>query len=338
LSIGGEFRQEGFKVVDSPEIFVQSVPIGNIDVKRDIYSVYGELDIPIIGSSMNILGIYNLELNIAGRYDHYEGVKEDAKVPKLSLRYQPIKDLTLRATYSNSFIAPTLFETNGPNSTGLSSTIVLNGVGQTQAQVLVLAGSNPDLTPATAETYTAGLVYSPSFVPGLTITVDYFRTLEQGIIGTLGGNLILQSVHDLEPASPYANLVAFNNFPGFAGAKPITAPNQIFGNTIRTFYIDTLKNIGAQHDEGFDLSAHYTADLKAFGQVELGVNAIVYTEYEVKTPPTSNYFNLLGLDGDELSGIGIIPDYKITDRVSLAGFHGVAYRELHPEGLQLRRP
>ncbi|MGI9114326.1 MAG: hypothetical protein ACR2FX_04710 [Chthoniobacterales bacterium] len=51
VSIGGEFRQEGFKVVDSPEIFVGSVPIQNIDVKRDIYSFYGELSIPIVGAS-----------------------------------------------------------------------------------------------------------------------------------------------------------------------------------------------------------------------------------------------------------------------------------------------
>ena len=31
---------------------------------------------------MNIPGIYNLELNLAGRCDHYEGVSEDAKVAK----------------------------------------------------------------------------------------------------------------------------------------------------------------------------------------------------------------------------------------------------------------
>lgn len=118
VSVGAEFRQEGFKVADSPEIFVGSVPIGNIDVKRDIYSFFGELNVPIVGSSMNVPGIYNLELTLAGRYDHYEGVKEDAKVPKIELRYQPIQDLTLRATYADSFIAPNLFQTHGPTASG----------------------------------------------------------------------------------------------------------------------------------------------------------------------------------------------------------------------------
>lgn len=174
----------------------------------------------------------------------------------------------------------------------------------------MLAGLNPDLTHSTAESYTAGVVYSPHFVPGLTFTVDYFRTLQQQIVGTLGGARILSSVNALGPASPYANLVAFNNFPGQPGARPVTAPQQLFGNLVAVFYIDNLLNLGAAHDEGLDMSAHYTMDLKTFGEFELGVNAIVYTEYEIKNAPTDNYSNILGLDGPE--GFGIIPDYKLT--------------------------
>ncbi len=308
VSVGAEWRQEGFKVADSPEIFIGSVPIGNISVKRDIYSFFGELSIPIVGSSMKVPGIYSLELTLAGRYDHYAGISEDAKVPKIEFRYQPIKDLTLRATYSNSFIAPTLFQTQGPTVQGFSPAITLEGQVQDQAQVL--GGSNPNLIPSTAESYTAGFVYSPSYVPGLVISVDYFRTLQQQIVGTLGGQLILSSVNTLGPASPYASLVAFNAFPGQTGARPVTGPQQLIGNLVAVFYIDNLRNLGAAHDEGLDMSAHYTIDLKTFGQLELGANAIVYTEYEAKVLPTDNYYNLLGIDGAE--GVGVLPRYKLT--------------------------
>ncbi len=308
LSLGGEFRQEGFKISDSPEIFVGSVPVGIVDRKRDIYSFYGELSIPIVGASMNVPGVYNLEVNLAGRYDHYEGVSEDAKVPKVSLRYQPIKDLTLRATYSNSFIAPNLFQLFGPTGTGFTAPITLNGVVQDQAQIS--AATNTALVPSTAESYSAGFVYSPSFAPGLVITADYFRTLQQGIVAGFGGNLIIQSVNKLGPASPFADRVAFNNFPGQPGAVPVTAPNELFGNLASVFINDQLQNIAALHNEGVDISAHYTVDLKTFGQFELGINAIVYTQYEAKTFPSTNYFNLLGLDGAE--AVGAIPDYKLT--------------------------
>ena len=308
FSIGGEFRVEGFKVSDSPEIFIGSVPIGIINVRRDIGSFYAETSIPIVGTEQHIPGIYSLELDLAGRYDHYEGVNEDAKVPKVTLRYQPIPDLTIRGTFSNSFVAPTLFQQNGPVIAGFSTTITLNGNVQDQAQVL--AGSNPDLIPSTAQSWTAGLVYSPKYVPGLTITCDYFNTLQQLIVGVLGGPTILGSVEALGPASPYANLVAFNNFPGQAGAQPVTAPHQLDGNLASVYYIDTLRNLGAARAAGFDLSLNYTWDLRTYGQLQFGINAVIFTHYDLKTTPNSAYYNVLGLDFPEI--IGGVPDYKIN--------------------------
>jgi iron complex outermembrane recepter protein len=308
FTLGGEYRVEGFKVADSPEIFVGSVPIGQINVKRDIESVYTEFSIPIVGPQMKVPGIYSLELNLAGRYDHYQGVSEDAKVPKVTLRYQPIPDLTLRSTFSNSFVAPNLFQTNGPTSTGFTTTITLNGHVQDQAQVQT--GSNPDLVPSTAQAITAGLVYSPKFIPGLTISADYFRTLQQLIVSTLGSTLILNSVEALGPGSPYASLVAFNNFPGQPGAKSVTAAHQLDGNLASVFVLDTNRNIGAQSIEGWDLSARYNMDLRTWGQLEFGINAVVFTRFDQKTTQQSHYFNLQNIDFTE--GGGAVPDYKLT--------------------------
>jgi iron complex outermembrane receptor protein len=257
---------------------------------------------------MKVPGIYSLELNLAGRYDHYQGVSEDAKVPKVTLRYQPIPDLTLRSTFSNSFVAPTLFQTNGPSITGFSGTITFNGVVQDQAQVL--GGSNPDLVPSTAQNITAGLVYSPKFVPGLTISADYFRSLQQLIVATVGSTAIIQSVEALGPGSPYAALVAFNNFPGQPGARPVTAPGQLDGNLASTFVLNNLLNVGATRIEGFDLSARYNMDLRTWGQLELGINAVVFTKYDLKTTPQSHYYNIQTLDFPE--GGGAAPDYKLT--------------------------
>jgi iron complex outermembrane receptor protein len=308
ITLGGEYRVEGFKAADSPEIFVGSVPIGQIDVKRDITSFFTEINIPIVGSQMNVPGIYNLELGLAGRYDHYEGVSEDAKVPKVTLRYQPIPDLTLRSTFSNSFIAPNLFQTNGPVGSGFSPTISFNGVVQDQAQTQT--GSNPDLIPSTAQAITAGLVYSPKFVPGLTISADYFRTLQQLIVAPLGSATILQSVEALGPGSPYANLVAFNNFPGQPGSRPVTAAGQLNGQLASVFVVDNLRNIGAISIEGWDLSARYNMDLRTWGQLELGINAVVFTRYDIKTTPQSSYYTIQGTDNIE--GVGAVPDYKLT--------------------------
>jgi iron complex outermembrane recepter protein len=308
FTIGGEYRVEGFKVADSPEIFVGSVPIGIINVKRDIESFYSEVSIPIVGPQMKVPGIYSLELNLAGRYDHYQGVSEDAKVPKVTLRYQPIPDLTLRSTFSNSFVAPNLFQTNGPASQGFISSPNLNGHVQDQAQVM--SGSNPDLVPSTAQAITAGMVYSPKFVPGLTISVDYFRTLQQLIVGALDTDTIITSVEALGPQSPFASLVTFNNFRGQSGAQPVTAAHQLDGNLASVFIVDTNLNLGAISIEGWDLSARYNMDLRTWGQLEFGINAVVFTRYDAKDSPKEHYYTIQGID--DVEGLGATPDYKLT--------------------------
>jgi iron complex outermembrane receptor protein len=313
VAAGVEYRVEGFKVVDSPEIFIGSVPIGNVNAGRNIFSAFSELKIPFVGPQMNVPFVYSLELTLQGRYETIEGITGDSKVPKIMLRYQPIKDLTLRGTFGNSFVAPDLLSLFGPTGTGFSNTISFNGVVQDQAQVEVT--TNPNLTPATAQNWTAGLVYSPSWLSGFTLAADYFWTLEQNIVGTLGANTILVSVENLGPASPYASIVAFNNFPGQPGAQPVTAPGQLNGNLASVFYIDQLRNVGANRISGWDLDASYNMDLQNLfgidaGHLLLDVRAVVFMGSDLRTNPQTKYYNVQGFVGDEI--FGAFPDYKLT--------------------------
>jgi iron complex outermembrane receptor protein len=114
--------------------------------------------VPIVGATQDIPFIRSLELNLAGRYDHYEGIREEPLSPRVTLRYQPVEDLTLRGSWSNSFVAPTLYQLYGPQriEPGVSFNIVtVSGP--------VLTGSNADLSPSTADAYTAGIIYKPRF-------------------------------------------------------------------------------------------------------------------------------------------------------------------------------
>ncbi len=308
VSVGAEYRDEGFKVADSPEIFVGSVPIGIIDRGRGISSYFGEIRVPIVSSEMKVPFFYSLELSAAGRHDHYEGVSKDANVPKFTLRYQPIQDVTIRATYSDSFVAPTLYQLYGPQSSGFSPSISLNGVPQDQAQVLT--GSNPNLEPSTAESYTAGIVYSPHWLTGLTVTGDFFKTLQQGLVGFVGAQTILSSVNSLGPASPYASQVAIGGFPGTANAEKITAPQQLVNNLQSVFYTDLLQNLGAERITGFDFSARYLWDMHAWGQLELGVNAVYFLSQDFKNFQNTDFYTINGAIGDE--AFGFSPVYKIT--------------------------
>jgi len=313
VAAGVEYFVEGFKYQDSLEDFVGSVPIPASNHGRNVFGAFAEVRIPIVGSQQNIPFIYNFELDFSGRYDKYEGISGDSKVPKVMARYQPIKDVTVRGTYSNSFIAPDLFQLFGPNAFGFTPSITLNGETQDQAQLE--ASTNTRLTPSTAQSWTAGIVYSPHFLPGLTVSADYFWTLQQNIVLFLPSQLILVDVNSKGPASPFYNLITFNNFPGQPGAIAVGGPNSLQGNLAAAFVLDPLLNIGADRVEGWDLNADYNWDIPHWndmdwGQLELQVRSVVFMGHDRKIFPTDAYFNVSGLIGDE--GFGFFPDYKIT--------------------------
>ncbi|WP_338244467.1 TonB-dependent receptor domain-containing protein [Aurantiacibacter hainanensis] len=59
----------------------------------------------------------------------------------------------------------------------------LNPVVQPDPQIQALFGGNPDLFEETSDSYTFGVVLQPTFIPGLTITADYFDiTIDDAII------------------------------------------------------------------------------------------------------------------------------------------------------------
>ena len=317
VAAGVEYFAEGFKYQDSLETFVGSVPTPASNHGRNTFGAFAEVRIPIVGSQQNVPFIYNLELDFSGRYDSYEGIHETAKTPKVMARYQPIKDVTVRGTFSNSFIAPDLFQLFGPTGTGFTPTLVLNGEVQDQAQLEVL--TNPNLAPSTAQSWTAGIVYSPHFVPGLTVSADYFWTLQQGIVTPLPSQVIVIDVNNRGTASPFYNLITFNNFPGQQGAIPVPpGTHQLEGQLISAFVRTDYLNIGAERVEGWDLNADYNWDIPHFadmdwGQLEFQVRSVVFMKHDKKYFPFgfgATYFNISGLIGDEV--FGAFPDYKIT--------------------------
>ncbi|PYM04930.1 MAG: hypothetical protein DMF13_00315, partial [Verrucomicrobia bacterium] len=92
-------------------------------VNRDVWGFYQEVRIPVTSPTWNFPGAYSLEFDLAEREEWYSqntaatsvvgsGHSQfDTQRPKFSVRWQPIdQQLTLRASYSEGFHAPQLFE------------------------------------------------------------------------------------------------------------------------------------------------------------------------------------------------------------------------------------
>ena len=310
FAAGYEYRFEKFRADNSPNIFLNSPILVDINTGRDIHAAYAEMSVPVIGGpNMHVPGVYSLDLDGAVRVEKYEGINS-SWVPKVSFVYRPIEDVALRGTFSKSFIAPTLFETSGPTQSGSTAPISFNGGVQQQGSFE--QGSNPALAPSTADTYSIGLVISPKKIPGLTLSGDFFHVEQKNQVGSIPLQTIADSVNNLGPASQYANLVHLFNFAGLPGAVNITAPGQVAANFSNIYVNDSLLNVGLTRIGGVDFNANYDHDFGKFGAITLGVNGVYYLQDKNENLPGQSAYDVIGYYSGQATEV---PSYKLAPYV-----------------------
>jgi iron complex outermembrane receptor protein len=179
LAFGGENRYEWISAVSAPGTREDTRHGERLSAGRTIRSAFGELLVPVFGPSNGFTGMERLELSASVRYDHYSDVGSTTN-PKFGVTYKPFHDLSLRGNYGTSFNAPSLADTVA--GVGSRAIIVSNSSNRAPGspdsdfdrRTIIIAGGNPDLVPQTANTYSIGGDYTPSFVPGLRASLTYY--------------------------------------------------------------------------------------------------------------------------------------------------------------------
>lgn len=287
---------------------------------RDVNAMFANVRIPLLGDSSG-KGML-LETELAVRTEKYSDT-DDPTVPKYMLRYLPFDDqFALRATYSESFAAPTLFQLFGPGGIGFTSALSLDRLGggtPITGQANSRSGANANLKPATSDNYTFGFVWSPKAVKGFSVSMDYFSVEQKDLISTIGSSTILQDVELKGASSPYAQFVRIGSDPdlglaGFTGGAPITAAGQIGKAAIDTIYVtDTLVNIAEQKLAGVDLKVDYTWTSDTLGRFDASLAGIWWNYYKATTLPGTDEFDTVG---QATSFNGTIPDWQTYTSVS----------------------
>jgi iron complex outermembrane receptor protein len=250
-----------------------------------------ELGAPLVSSAMHIPGVYDLDVTLAGRYEKLQSGPKST-VPKIGLKWQPLDDsLTFRATYSRGFISPTIFNLYGPSNASAQVFTVLQGNGQSGSGGALpglpkVSGqfftgsaeatqvSNPNLAPSKAETYTAGVVYSPKGLKGLDISLDYYH-IKETQVGGIDWTGAVTNLNLLGSASPFASGFVFSD-----GSKlTSTAPNQVTSTNAGSLTIP-LTLTGQQWTDGLDVDFDYTLPaMENLGVIKVGVNGTFLFNY-----------------------------------------------------------
>lgn len=260
-------------------------------------SVYGEAFIPVLS---NLPGVQSLNVTIGDRYSRFSSFGTNNSL-KFAVEWKPINDLLLRGTLAQVFRAPKVFSTptlselytaassapqissdpcdgytGAPAGSGLAlacQNVPTDGSfrdtfvqSQTQANVVtqgaVVAGF--PIKPEQGKTYDFGLVFSPSYFPGLSTTVDLWRVNLNHTITAVN----LQSLLNLcaTGATQYCTYIHRN---------PSTGINQ--GQILQST-VQPIGNLGSLNTSGVDFSLNYKLPQFSFGQVRVGLNS-TYLKY-----------------------------------------------------------
>jgi iron complex outermembrane receptor protein len=196
FAIGGSLSDENLKF--NPSAAFQTGDIsgygGNalpFSASRNSSALFAELNVPIIK---------HLEADLAVREDKYPNAK--ATDPKISLRYQPISQVLLRASYGKGFREPSLVELNTPQTFGVGNSFTDPKTG-TFGQFNTIAGGNANLQPEKSEQSDIGIVIEP--IKNLSLSIDYWKINVKNLIQPLSPQFVVEQVAAGNPA--YTGLV-----------------------------------------------------------------------------------------------------------------------------------
>ncbi|MGH1557433.1 TonB-dependent receptor [Caulobacter segnis] len=172
MALGAQVRDEGLTttgIAGSSGL----VPTAGFSRRADrrVSGVFAEVRAPIFGDDYRRAGFERLEVSAAIRREHYTGGLSST-VPKIGVLWSPARAINLKATYGESFRAPSLsqqtdIERSTPTNLSNGSATVLT---------LLRYGGNAGLKPETAKSWTATVEFAPPSIPGARVTATLFDT------------------------------------------------------------------------------------------------------------------------------------------------------------------
>jgi len=215
-------------------------PTTILDGGFEVDEVFGEINVPLIADAPLI---QQLDASMAYRYADYTG-SGGIESWKVGLSWQINDDLRLRATSSRDVRAATLRERFDETAGGAA--VVDPFLGNSFIFTASRNSGNPNVDPEEADTLTFGAVYQPSWLPGFSISGDWYDIKIDGAMA--------------QP--PFQDIV--DNC--FAGAQELCDLIERSPETGQITRITTIYfNLDELRLKGFDLEMRYTTDVSFFG-------------------------------------------------------------------------
>ena len=287
LAIGAEYRKETLDFVADGEFQTgdlagQGSPTPSVAGDFNVKEVFAELRAPLVQESI----FYDLTVTGGYRHSSYKissGATFKTDTYKIEGEFAPIRDIRFRGGYNRAVRVPTLQDFFAPQIVGLDGNddpcagfVIGSGgsgrpgdpgcvaqglaVGQSVVanpanQYNGLQGGNPRLQPEVADTLTAGVVLQPRFLPGFSMSVDFFKIKVKGAIQGIGADTILTQCTNTSD-------------PFFCGLIRRDSTGSLWRSS-NGYVIDLAQNIGYAKTKGVDVLAAYSRQLGGLGRMNM---------------------------------------------------------------------
>lgn len=280
VAFGAEYRKEKLELrtdalFETGDLAGQGGPRIGLGGSFDVTEVFAESRIPIANDQPLA---YDLALELGYRYSEYS-TAGSTNTFKVLGEWAPVRDFRIRTGFNRAVRAPNAYELFRARSIGLDGSMdpcaganpdatlaqcQLTGVTPGQYgniapnpanQYNGLLGGNPDLEPEKADTFTFGVVLSPSFLPRFSATIDFYDIKVKNRIGLIGADVIItQCINSGDPS--FCSLIHRDDT----------------GSLWRSddgYIVDTYLNAGKLAARGIDISLNYSHEIGAAGSLRL---------------------------------------------------------------------
>ncbi|MEE4278758.1 MAG: TonB-dependent receptor [Halieaceae bacterium] len=318
LVVGTEYRDEQLNFNSSENL--RNGDVGNgvlVAGEFDVTEFYLEASVPLIEDAPLAQSVV---LDLGYRFSDYSfGPTTDTY--KVAGAWQLTDDLKVRGSYQRAVRAPNIVDLFRPQvgslfpltrdpcekanpgdatsiegfnfeqcaRTGVSQALWDAGgpVSNPASQYNDIEGGSPDLNPEEADTYTAGVIFTPGFVDGLTISVDYYDIQVEGAIqGVQAATSLNQCLNTGDPT--FCTAVNRDDFGSLWFGNPATLDNSVDARST---------NIGFLAVEGVDVEVNYNFDIGDMGTINIANVAGFVLGFEQQEFPGADSLNCEGVYG-----------------------------------------
>ncbi len=293
VAFGAEYRDETYK-----DIFDDLQANGNITGSagnsafgaRDQWAVFGEALFPILDT---------LEATVAVRHDDYSDFGSETS-PKVALRFQPMEELTVRASWGQGFRAPPLDILSQQPSFSADPVVhpptaefFGNDDLQESIQITSFSIANPDLGAEKSEQFGLGVAFEP--VEWFNGSVDYFNIEIEDRVASIGSQQVINCLEGIQTNCP----PGLTEFPtGSSQPDPSLGLGAEFGDQGQIVFAQWgFASLGTIETDGVDVNLRTNFDFGNAGRLSSELQATHTMSFETD-------------GGDDVAGDAGLPDLR----------------------------